>query len=64
MPEPKRPPPTGIPDETLPCDQCGLIMVWTGQPSFSGPVRFRFFRCQTCGVRKIPVRREPADGWG
>lgn len=64
MSEPKHRRPPALPDETLPCDQCGQTMIWTGQPSFSGPVRFRFFRCTTCGVRKIPVRPEKADGWG
>ena len=52
------------PDETRPCDACGQAMTWTGLPNFSGPVRFRFFRCPKCGIRKIPVDPELVDGWG
>lgn len=64
MPKPTPRPPPRRPDETRPCEVCGETMAWTGQPSFSGPVRFRFFRCPTCGVRKVDVDPERFDGWG
>lgn len=52
------------PDEGRPCDGCGGVMFYTGLPNFSGPVQYRFFRCRTCGVRRVDVDEEPVEGWG
>ncbi len=45
------------------CPRCGKPMTFTGLPDVAGPVSARFYRCETCGVIKVPVD-EQGEGWG
>ena len=46
------------------CSKCGAELEFTGQPNLSGPVYFHIYRCENCGLVRLPVREESPEGWG
>lgn len=46
------------------CPTCEGILEFTGLPDVSGPVYFRLYRCENCGIVRLDVEAEEAVGWG
>ena len=47
-----------------PCPKCEGPLEFTGLPDVSGPVYFRLYKCETCGVIRVDVEPESSVGWG
>jgi len=46
------------------CPTCEGPIEFTGLPDVSGPVYFRLYRCEKCGVFRVDVEEELTVGWG
>ena len=52
------------PTQAPKCPKCEGPLEFTGLPDVSGPVYFRLYKCETCGVVRVDVEPESSVGWG
>ena len=56
--------PKKAPTQAPKCPKCEGPLEFTGLPDVSGPVYFRLYKCESCGVVRVDVEPESSVGWG